>query len=570
VAAGLQALVLTITEPAARRRALPGMAGCYLAAAALGAAQLLPGWAASAEGIRQQKLDYDFAAMFGFPPENFLTIIAPGFFGNLGQPTYWGRCYLWEMTLFIGTASPLLIAVALCDNERRRQAAIDLAVAVPLLVLALGVHTPLFGFLYEAAPGFGHFRAWSKFIFPATLFLVLVTASGADLLLRGKKPAQKVAWTGLAAGAAAGLAGLVLLFQPEGIAALFRLVEASRESYLPAAAFNQPDFLHESGIHAGLSLGLAGLVLIATGIVFLLVGKQPSLRWAVPGLLLVEMIGFAAGQVALSHFSDAAPVELRQFIAAHPGDYRILDLDQRRADNGFLLGADGLWGNNPTVLRRYAEFISFTQGEDPDHATQYVNFQELSPLYAMLRCRYVFVPTQSGGIQVIESKAAPLPHLLLVPGWQTSPNRDATFSAMNQPSFDPAKTVLLETDPDPRPQPGGAGFARVVSERPEELTIEAQTDRPALLLITDLYTRDWRAEALPGSSQNAYQLLPADYILRAVPLQAGHHLLRVVYAPTAFPIGVAVSAVAWLLWIGLLVWFWWRGLFQQTLKTQTG
>ena len=104
----------------------------------LGAAQLLPGWASSAESIRQQKLDYSFAAMFGFPPDNFLTLIAPGFFGNLGQPIYWGRCYLWEMTLFIGTVSPLLIAVALCDNQRRRQAAMDLAVAVPLLVLALG------------------------------------------------------------------------------------------------------------------------------------------------------------------------------------------------------------------------------------------------------------------------------------------------------------------------------------------------------------------------------------------------------------------------------------------------
>ncbi len=48
--------------------------------------------------------------------------------------------------------------------------------------------------------------------------------------------------------------------------------------------------------------------------------------------------------------------------------------------------------------------------------------------------------------------------------------------------------------------------------------------------------------------------MPADYILRAVPLQAGHHRLRMVYAPSAFPEGVAVSALAWTLWLGLFLW----------------
>jgi hypothetical protein len=177
----------------------------------------------------------------------------------------------------------------------------------------------------------------------------------------------------------------------------------------------------------------------------------------------------------------------------------------------------------------------------------------------MLRFRYAFVPEATGGMRVIESKTAPMPHVSLVSEWEVLANRDAIFSAMNRPSFDPAKTVLLESDPEPRPQAGATGFVRVISDQPDELTIEAQTDRPTLLLITDLYTRDWRAEAMPGSSQDRYQVLPADYILRAVPLQAGHHLLRVVYEPVAFPIGVGVSAAAWLVWVGLLGWFWRRG-----------
>lgn len=61
---------------------------------------------------------------------------------------------------------------------------------------------------------------------------------------------------------------------------------------------------------------------------------------------------------------------------------------------------------------------------------------------------------------------------------------------------------------------------------------------------------DGGAEALPGSVKQSYQLVPGDCILRAIPLQAGHHELRMVYAPGAWPAGVTVSAVAWLTRLG--------------------
>jgi hypothetical protein len=552
VAAGVQALVISLVEPAARWRALPAVTGCYLAGAAMGAAQLLPGLAASADGIRQQKLDYNFAAMFGFPPENFLTVVAPGFFGSLPQPTYWGRCYLWEMSLFIGAVGPLLIAIALSDPGRqRRGAVIDLVIAGLLLVLALGVHTPLFDLLYGFAPGFGHFRSWSKFIFPATLFLVIVMATGADALLRGKKIPRIIAWGGLLAGLITEGAGFVLLFSPEAIAPFLNFIATSHESYLPAAVFTDPDLINEAGIHAGLSLSLAGLILIVAGVILLFLEEKPLLRWALPGLLMVEMIGFVAGQMTVSHFSDAMPDALRQFVAAHPGDYRVLDL--AHPSNGFLLGAGDLGGNNPSVLRRYAEFINFTQGGDPDHPTQYLPFKKIDPLFALLRFRYAFVPA-TNGLRVVESSVPPLPRLLLVSDYKTLDGRDAIFSALRDSAFNPAKTVLLEGKPEPAPQPGAVGSATLVAESPDELTVEADTDRPALLLITDLYSRDWRAEPLPGSVQQDYHVMPADYILRAVPLMAGHHHLRIVYAPPSFPIGLGLSLAAWTLWLGLCIW----------------
>jgi len=359
-----------------------------------------------------------------------------------------------------------------------------------------------------------------------------------------------VIWGSFLAGFVIGGAGLLLIGWPEIITNVFHIILSSHESYLEDDVFSQPTFIHKAGIHAGLSLGLAGLVLIITGSLLLLTEKWPLFRWGVPLVLLMEMIGFAGGQITLSHLSDAAPDDLRQFVAAHPGDYRVFNYDQ--PNNGFLLGAGDMWGNNPAVLERYAEFITFTQRGNPDRISQYLNFIELDPLYAMLRFRYAFsseIPRK----RVTESPTPPLPHLLLLSDWKVLDGRNSIFMAMRAPSFHPDKTVLLENEPEPHPEPGATGSVKLIRALPDELTIEADIDKPALLLITDLYTRSWRAETLPGSVQSTYSLMPADYILRGIPLAAGHHHLRVVYAPISFPIGIGISTVALILWLGLYV-----------------
>jgi hypothetical protein len=200
------------------------------------------------------------------------------------------------------------------------------------------------------------------------------------------------------------------------------------------------------------------------------------------------------------------------------------------------------------VLRRYAEFMTFTQNGDPDHATQYVGFQHLSPLFALMRFQYAVMP-DGRQMKIMQSPIPPLPHVLLVPEAKILPGRDAILAALSDPVFDPQQTIVLESAPTPAPQPGAKGTAKVTASAPGELTIEADTDKPAILLITDLYAHGWRVDALPGSSQQSYEIMPGDYILRAIPLQAGHHALRLVYAPSAWPAGVAVSATAWMLWI---------------------
>jgi hypothetical protein len=553
VAAGLHALASTLAESSLRRRALPIMAACYLAAAALAAAQLMPGFAATAEGVRQRALDFGFVSVFSFPPENLLTAVAPGFFGTIDflQHPYWGRCLLWEMLVFVGVSGLVLVGVAAQDRERRRTVLTDLSLVALLLLLALGRHTPLLRLLYDYVPGFDRFRGLSKFTFPAMLFVVLAIGAGADALICNRPRRPRLALSVLMMGVVAGSSGMLLRLQPEMLAGVFAWVRTNPENGMPAKIFAAPGFLQEAGAHAGNSLLFASAILILGGICLRYAPQVPRLRWIPLIVLPVELIVFAHANFATTHLDTAVPPKLREFVAAHPGDYRVLNL--LYPNNGFLLGAPDLWGNDPAVLKRYAEFMAFTQGENPEQASQYVTFTGIPPLYAMLRCKYAFVPSANGAM--VKEIPAPMAHVQLVADYRVRPGRDAIFAALSQPDFDPRRTVLLEREPDPRPtRSDNPGTVRIIAASTDVLTLEADVTAPALLLITDLYSRDWQARPLAGSVQNDYQVLPANYVLRAVPLSAGHHLLRVEYVPRGFMAGIVVSSVAWLLWLGIACW----------------
>ena len=160
------------------------------------------------------------------------------------------------------------------------------------------------------------------------------------------------------------------------------------------------------------------------------------------------------------------------------------------------------------------------------------------PLLRLLRARAVL---RRGEPRVV-ALGAPLPRLLLVRSWKPSSGRDETLSAVLDPRFNPAKSVILESAPSPEPDPKGrGGLARVVAEDSDSLTIEAELESPSILLLADSYASGWRADPLEGSAQAAYQVLPADHALRAVPLSAGRHRFVMRYAPASWAAGAAAS-----------------------------
>jgi hypothetical protein len=239
------------------------------------------------------------------------------------------------------------------------------------------------------------------------------------------------------------------------------------------------------------------------------------------------------------------------FYAGYHGDYRTLDL--KFTNEAMAARVPDISGYDPTALRRYCEFINWSQGLDPDEATAYLNFKQHNPLFSMLRCRYVFV--EKDGVTNIAEVGSGLPHLLLLDEYSVQAGRDAICARMSRKGFDPRREVILESEPDPRPQRGAAeGRVRLVNSSSDWLEIEADVPRPMILLVTDSYSKGWKAYPLSGSgAQQKYTVQPANYVLRAIALQAGHHHLRLEYLPRSFVIGKWISIVALVLYASLLV-----------------
>jgi hypothetical protein len=372
-----------------------------------------------------------------------------------------------------------------------------------------------------------------------------------------------VAFAAVAAGLVVGLAGLSLWANPEPVVDLSRRAKQMGSNTLADEAFKDLIYLRNTGIHTGTLLVFAGATFLLLGGSLAGVKRWPQLRWVALVVFPVEMAAFAYEnfEAAPLFIDRTLPAEMRDFFAKTPGDYRILDLisPQTGADNGFIAGAADIWGNDPLVSRRYAEFITATQGYDPNKATQYITaFKGVPPIYAILRCRYVIrVVTDKFGLErpgIYQGIPDPLPQAQLISGYRVQAGRNEIFKLMSARDFDPRHTVILESEPEPRPVPNpDPGTVRIVNLSSDQLMVEADVATPAILLITDPYSRDWRAVPLAGSSQQNYTVLPADYILRAIPLAAGHQHLLIEYAPPSFRIGLWISLVAFLLWIGAAV-----------------
>ncbi len=542
--AGTYALAgwLTVSR---RIRDAVALLAIYVGGACLAAVQLFTGLQAATESFRTG-ISYDVAASFAFPPENLVTLIFPGLFGDMVGTPYWGRWTLTEMSLFIGVA-PFLLAVCGVIAGAREHKRFSLVMVLLVLILAFGDYTPLFHVLYDHAPGFQNFRGTTKFIFLAVLFLAMLVAVGLDYLLRVRVPRWLVV-VALASGAALLVTGTAVRrdCMLGGEAYWLPALNAMRffeDAYRDFVQMRGPGSMRAC-FNVGQSLSLGGGTFALVGLLLLAARSRRGLIYVIAAIGVVEVMAYARYTRPTfdpTSLSQRSATLRRLLDEQHAGDARLASHDPY-SYVAMGAGAFDLWGADPTVLGRYARFLALTQGWPVDAIVVTAGIRTLSPLLGMLRLRYLLGIGNDEQVILRPTGLRELPRALLVSHWRVLPDGEQVLGALGDAGFDPEHVVLLEKDPGlaaAESEEKGTITLRDVST--EVIEITADVLQPSILLITDNYSASWKATPLDAGDTKTYEVVPGNYLLRAIPLTVGHHHFRLEYHPTALLPGTLVT-----------------------------
>jgi hypothetical protein len=118
----------------------------------------------------------------------------------------------------------------------------------------------------------------------------------------------------------------------------------------------------------------------------------------------------------------------------------------------------------------------------------------------------------------------------LVPKAEFLTTDEAVLKRLADPAWNPRQSLLLNHPTMPAPASSGSSELDEVALKtytPTDIAIEAQSEYGGYVLINDLYDPDWQVQV----NDHAAELLPADYLMRAVAIPPGSSTIRMHYVP---------------------------------------
>lgn len=549
--------------------------GLFLAAAVVGAGaaalQLLPAVeyvredsrrsatttaAASREDARA------YSASWSLHPEEAVSVLLlPEFSGNSAggndwtTDTYWGRNPFKTNHEYVGLLMLLLAGVAFLRPEGRGIRLLLAGIGGFAFLFSLGETTPVWGLAWAFIPGIDLFRAPSQAVFLAGFAVVSLAGIGADRLLAGsggpsrgrsggspRAPLPDGAPLALGLGATAALLALLASSGalPGVWSALFGPPQPGREEALaralPFIARGGWLALSICGIFAALAWMLRDRRLVpAVALpILLLVGAADALRVDSPFIRTVDRTELTR--------PDPATAFLLEQQAQETGPVRVLSLlgggqDVSPAQFGLELVA----GHHPNDLRRYRELLGMEGSGLPE------NFFDPSGglnrnLVGLVNAGWLIWPDaqfgsieggrpateirfRDGSVWASVHRLPTLPRAHLVADWEVASAEEAVDRLLD-PSFDPSRTVLLESPPEGL-EPGGSASGEVawVERGNNRSVLSVTSSAPALLVISDNWYPAWQAR-VDGIET---PILRANHTFRAIRVPAGASQVEMVW-----------------------------------------
>jgi hypothetical protein len=501
---------------------------------------------------------FEYSASWSLHAEEALSLFIPEFSGtDVQSETYWGKNPFKHNSEY-GGALVLVLGIAAMFGLKgdRRRWGLGAMAAIALLY-ALGSGTPVFRLLYSVVPGLKNFRAPSLAAFVAITALTLLAGLLINRALGDQDPpARRAMSRALLAGAilalliaVIALAGGSGLYQTWG--SIFGQVEGGQRA--PAFAANLSRI-------AGGGLIVALMCATAWGALFLWNGgrlRAAQVALILTGLTALDLLRVDSRYIQVVRYDDFFPPDqgieaLRSRLA--PGE-RVLTVGGVYPE-GFLAsyGVPEVFGYHGNQLRWYNALTRYNVRQSARTAAEleqyWVSFLSSAALRS-LAARYVLLPGQvelpgyrllgaDQRVAVYVNDGAS-PAAAVVPEVQVEPDSARRIALLWSPTFDPAKTAILEEPLLAIGQAGGTGTAVIEGNGDDTLVVRARSSGPALMTISRTYHPSWQAE-IDGVSA---PVLRANHALMAVPLSQGDHRVVLRYRPRIVYLAATVTVTTW-------------------------
>lgn len=496
---------------------------------------------------RSERMTYEYATSYSWPPSWLATFVAPLWF--VGSPAApWRPLNLVEWSSYVGVLPLGFAAVALTRPSRKVLFLAGLAFCA--LVLASGHHTPIYRYLLSL-PVLGWVRVPARFLLLAVLGISLLAGLGFDSLrsgggrlgARGVAAAFVLLGASIARAAAAGLRRSVpwlperrdpLTFDRYTCLLLVALVVAAVLLWVLARRRRGGDLL-------------TALVLAATVADLYAVKRQ---------LFFNETL---APTDSLDRPSASAEA-IREGDEPHRFYTTVEEAPQRLLDRGGIAAYRELLSEGITSgLAATAHLQSLTGYlyEPPIHEDllrvirKRGQFDSRSAhLAGVFGIRYVISTSELSAPEMtllarsivgVYRNDAATPRAYLAPEGRPVASAAEAFALVKRPDFDPRNTVAVEGAPTWVPD-HRLTIARValVGETPNRLTFDTMADARSWLVVNDTFAPGWHA-TIDGREA---PVVRANSLVRGVAVDAGRHRVSLVYEPASVRWGLGISAVA--------------------------
>jgi len=537
------------------------------------AVQLLPTAELLVQSQRSSAVGYEFATTYSLWPWRLLSFLAPTFFGHPVEDNFWAYPTYWEDAAYIGIL-PLALAIYAFlrgrKNDNRLLVIFLFGVGLVSVLLSLGKFAPFFPFLFRYVPGFDMFQAPARMLLLYVFSLSLLAGFGVEML-RPSPRLQHWSRLGIAAAGLIVLIGLLGWVAASGGGGLLELRASQAESLLTA----------------GRALTIGGLLGFAVLLLLLRQPAQRTRRWMLAALgLLVLDLGLAARNLnplvdpRLYTETNPSARTVRNAIGDGRVFYFAADEYLVRFERVFVLDdfggtavdkwlqarawllpnfavLDGIkFANNfdPLLAEAYNDFIEAVEAAPVRSQEKLLQIAGVSAVVSPI-ARPTWETIYENGDQRIYRIAAGQ-RVRFVPQACTLPSSSAAFALMYRPEFDPDTLLVIQTLVAIAPACSEVSIEnRSTSiaalrlhkiDNPHHISIEISTQEKGWLVLADTHYPGWTT-FLDG---DPIELFRANGSFRAVSVPAGDHQVEFTYSPRSFSIGLGLSLLAMLLWIG--------------------